>query len=255
MRASKVSQGPMSFSNDMNEPGRKRIVINLDQSRGAQPAKQQASRWPKVLALLIGVMIFFVLIAAAGGYLWWRHYETTPAYSLALLLDSAQRNDMAAFDQQLDNDEIARNMVTSFRQRAASRYGAALSGSLPQQIDSMLPVILPGLKQTVHDELARQLKEFSTKSESRPFFIVALTVPWLVKIVAEAETAQVIATIQDRPVVLAMRRNGDRWKVTALNDDSLTERVVDDMMKELPAIGQLDQLLKPQKRKARRRQE
>jgi len=76
---------------------------------------------------------------------------------------------MAAFDQQLDNDEIARNMVTSFRQRAASRYGAALSGSLPQQIDSMLPVILPGLKQTVHDELARQLKEFSTKSESRPF--------------------------------------------------------------------------------------
>jgi hypothetical protein len=52
-----------------------------------------------------------------------------------------------------------------------------------------------------------------------------------------------------------MRRNGDRWKVTALNDDSLTERVVDDMIKELPAIGQLDQLLKPEKRKARRRQE
>jgi hypothetical protein len=245
----------MSFSNDMNEPGRKRIVINLDQSRGAQPAKKRTSRWPKVLALLIGVIIFFVLIAAAGGYLWWRHYETTPAYSLALLLDAAQRNDMAAFDQQLDNDEIARNMVTSFRQRAASRYGAALSGSLPQQIDSKLPVILPGLKQTVHDELARQLKEFSAKSASKPFFIVALTVPWLVKIVAEAETAQVTATFQDRPVLLAMRRNGDRWKVTALNDDSLTERVVDDMIKELPAIGQLDQLLKPEKRKARRRQE
>jgi len=43
MRASKVSRGPMSFSNDMNEPGRKRIVINLDQSHGAQPAKQRTA--------------------------------------------------------------------------------------------------------------------------------------------------------------------------------------------------------------------
>src|SRR3981189_2571109 len=96
----------------MNKSSRKRIVINLDQSSGAQPKKQPARRWPKVLALLAVLVIVGGVIAAAGGYLWWRHFQTTPSYSLALILDAAQRDDMVAFDQQLDNDEIARNMRT-----------------------------------------------------------------------------------------------------------------------------------------------
>ncbi|SRR5260370_42065609 len=237
----------------MNNSSRRRIVINLDQSSGAQPNKQRARRWPKVLALLAVVIIAVVVIAATAGYLWWRHYQTTPAYSLALILDAAQRDDMAAFDQQLDNDEIAKNMVGSFQQKAAGRYGAALSGPLQAQIDSLLPLFLPRLKQTVHDELAKQLKEFSAKSTSKPFFIVALTVPSLVKIDVKGDTAQVTANVQDRTIQLSMRRDGERWKVTALNDDTLTQRVVDDMMKELPAIGQVDRADARKKQKARQR--
>ncbi len=237
----------------MNNSSRRRIVINLDQSSGAQPNKQRARRWPKVLALLAVVIIAVVVIAATAGYLWWRHYQTTPAYSLALILDAAQRDDMAAFDQQLDNDEIAKNMVGSFQQKAAGRYGAALSGPLQAQIDSLLPLFLPRLKQTVHDELAKQLKEFSAKSTSKPFFIVALTVPSLVKIDVKGDTAQVTANVQDRTIQLSMRRDGELWKVTALNDDTLTQRVVDDMMKELPAIGQVDRADARKKQKARQR--
>jgi len=237
----------------MNESSRKRIVINLDQSSGAQPKKQRARRWPKVLALLAMLIIAVIMIAAAGGYLWWRHYQTTPSYSLALILDAAQRDDMTAFDQQLDSDEIARNMVGSFQQKAASRYGSALSGPLQSQIDSLLPSFLPRLKQTVHDELAKQLKEFSAKSTPKPFFIVALTVPSLVKIDTKGDIAQVTASVQDRTIQLSMRKDGERWKITALNDDTLTQRVVDDMMKELPAIGQSDRPETRKKQKTRRR--
>src|SRR6266487_2289849 len=125
----------------MNKSSRKRIVINLDQSSGAQPNKQRARRWPKVLALLAVLIIVVVVIAAAGGYLWWRHYQTTPSYSLALILDAAQRDDMA-----------------------------------------------------------KQLKEFSAKSTPKPFFIVALTVPSLVKIDTKGDIAQVTAKIQDRTI-------------------------------------------------------
>ncbi len=237
----------------MNEPSRKRIVINLDQSRASQPGKQRTRLWPKILALFVVLAVLVLAIAAMGGYLWWRHYQTTPAYSLALILDAAQRDDMAAFDRQLDNDEIARNMVESFRQKAAGRYGAALSGPLQHQIDSLLPLILPRLKQTVHDELAKQLKEFSAKSSPKPFFIVALMVPSLLKIEAQGEIAQVTANVQDRTVQLSMRKDGDRWKVTAVNDDTLTQRVVDDMMKELPAIGQSDRSEARKKQKVRPR--
>jgi hypothetical protein len=240
---------------------RNRIVINLDQSPGARPQspgakglKRKTRRWPKIVALLAGLVIAIVVLAAAGGYFWWRHYQTTPAYSLALILDAALRNDMAAFDKHMNDDEIGRNMVTNFKQRAESRYGGALTVTMQQQIDNLLPLFLPRLKQAAHLELAKQIKEFSTKVGAKPFIVVALTVPSLVKITTEAETAKVAATISDRPFELTMRRDGDRWKVTALNDDTLTQRLVDDMMKELPPIGGIDakELLKKSKGRRKR---
>ena len=238
---------------------RNRIVINLDQSPGSLKQSpgpkvlgRKTRRWPKIVGLLAGLVVATVVLAAVGGYFWWRHYQTTPAYSLALILDAAQRNDMAAFDKQMDDDEIGRNMVANFKQKAESRYGAALTVSLQRQIDNLLPLFLPRLKQTAHLELAKQIKEFSAKVGAKPFFVVALTVPSLVKITTEAETAKVAATLSDRPFQLTMRRDGDRWKVTALNDDTLTQRVVDDMMKELPPIGGIDATELRKKLKGRR---
>jgi len=87
---------------------------------------------------------------------------------------------------------------------------------------------------------------------TKPFVVVALSVPSLVKITAETETAKVAGTISDRQFELTMRRDGDRWKVTALNDDTLTQRLVDDMMKELPTIGAIDPMKLLKKFKGRR---
>ena len=65
-----------------------------------------------------------------GGFIWWRHYQSTPAYTLTLIVDAAQRNDLAEFQKRIDDDEIAKNMVASVSQKAAGRYGFALSGSI-----------------------------------------------------------------------------------------------------------------------------
>ena len=43
---------------------------------------------------------------AAGAFLSWHHYQTTPTYSLALLVDAAQRNDMPDVDKVMDTDKI-----------------------------------------------------------------------------------------------------------------------------------------------------
>ncbi len=229
---------------------RNRIVINLDQSPGGldksprpKGLKPKTRRWPKVLALLAGLVVVIVILAA---------YQTTPAYSLALIVDAAQRNDMAAFDKQVDDDEIGRNIVANFKQKAESRYGAALTAPLQLEIDNLLPLFLPRLKQAAHLELVKQIKEFSAKVGTKPFVVVALSVPSLVKITTEAETAKVAGTISDRRFELTMRRDGDRWKVTALNDDTLTQRLVDDMMKELPTIGAIDPMKLLKKLKGRR---
>lgn len=246
---------------EVNEPIRKRIVINLDSpggpGRGGQATRMPRSsrRWLKVIAILL-VLIFVVVIAAAvGGFLWWRHYQTTPAYSIALIIDAAQRNDMESFGKQIDDDAIARNLISDVSQKASDRYGIALSAPLQKQIETLIPTLLPRLKDTIHEEVAKEIKEFASKSEPRPFIIVAVAVPTLVTITTEGDKSTAIAPLPNRKIELGLERNGDLWKVTEFKDDVLLQRVVDSVMKDLPSIGGINlniPLLKTLRKPAKR---
>lgn len=232
----------------MGDPIKNRIVINLDQSGqpGSTPRQSYAGsdrrsrRWLKVLGVLAAVCVVIVLIVAAAAFFWWRNYQTTPAYSLALVIDAAQRDDMPAFRSRLDDDEIARNLVVSVREKASSRYGIALSSALQEKIDSLLPALLPQLKDRIHTEVAKEVREFSARAESKPFVVVALAISSLVTITTDGDNARAIAPIPDRTIEVLMRRDGDLWKIVDFKDDVLVQRVVDGMMKDLPAIGGLD---------------
>ena len=228
---------------DANEPIKKRIVINLDtpgsprggaQGYGA-PAKKR--RWPKVLAILFMLLFVCVLAVAVGGYLWWRHYQSSPAYSIALIIDAAQRNDMEAFQKQIDDDAIARNLVSDVSQKASTRYGIALNPALQKQIDAVVPTLLPRLKDTIHAEVANEIKEFASKNEPKPFFVIAVAVPTLVTITNDGDKVKAIAPLPNRKIELGLERSGDLWKVTEVKDDVLVQRVVDNIMKDLPAVG------------------
>src|SRR5258708_3454187 len=134
---------------------RQRIVINVDGPETGTVQRlrtggRKPRRWLRVLAILAGLVLVVVVVAAVGGFLWWRHYQTTPAYTVTLLVDAAQRNDLAEFDKHVNYDEIAKNMVASITQKASARYGLALNSSVQAQIDKQVPS-LPSLKQTIHD--------------------------------------------------------------------------------------------------------
>lgn len=245
-----------------NEPIRKRIVINLDQrgqagSGSAYNSKRRRRRWPKVLATLMVLIVLGIAGLAVGGYFWWRNFQTSPEYSLALLVDAAQKNDMVAVQKQIDDEAIAKNLITEVSQKASSRYGLAMNAGLQQQIDTMVPTLLPRLKDTIQAEVAKEIKEFASKSEPKPFILVALAIPRLVTITREGDNAKVTAPLPDRTVELGMTRSGDSWKVTGFKDDQLTQRVVDSVMQDLPAIGKVDlsniPLLKSGRKPKRRR--
>src|SRR5258708_3463358 len=108
---------------------RQRIVINLDGPKGgvAQRTAGKRRRWPRVLAILALLMLIGVAGLGVGGFFWWRHYQTTPAYAVTLLVDAAQRNDVTAFEKLINDDEVAKNMSASVSQKAAGRYGYALN--------------------------------------------------------------------------------------------------------------------------------
>src|SRR5688500_7743098 len=222
---------------------RNRIVINLDAAEGKK------RRWPRLLAMFTGVVLVIVVVAAAGGFFWWRRYQSTPAYTLALIVDAAQRNDIAEFQKRIDDEEIAKNMIASVSQNAAGRYGFALNSSVQQQIDN----VLPRLKQTIHDEVAKEIKAFASKSEPKPFVFLLVAIPSLMTVTTEGETAKATTAVSDRPIELTMRRDADRWKVTDFKDDVVVQRVVDSVMKELPPVGSIDSNSPLLKKSARRK--
>ena len=221
---------------------RQRIVINVDApgASATQHAGRRRRRWPRILAILAGLVVAVFVVVLVAGFLWWRHYQSTPAYALTLMVDAAQRNDVAEFEKQIDNDEIAKNMVASVSEKAAARYGLALSSSMRQQIVNRMPALLPQMKQTIHDEVVKEIKAFASASEPRSFIVLLVTVPSLLKVTTEGDVAKATAALNERTIELTMKRDAERWKVTGFKDDVVVQRIVDSVMNELPAIGTID---------------
>lgn len=219
-----------------------RIVVNFEPGKASAAARPKRRRWPKLLAAFALFVVVAVILAAVGIFFWWRHYQSTPVYSLALMLDAAHRNDTAELAKRIDDDEIAKNMISTINQKAAARYGLAMNATTQQQIDRATSSALPRLKQTIHDELTREIESLMADSQPRPFIYLLLTVTPLVKITTEGDvaTAAASAAVSKHPFELTMRRDTDRWKVVGINDDALVQRVVDSMMKDLPPIGPVD---------------
>ena len=239
--------------NQAPEGGRRRIVIPLNQAPASSRPKRavgkgdarlsattspRKSRAGKVLAIL-GITVLAVIVLAAGAvFLWWRHYQTTPTYALAVLVDAAQRNDMATVDTVVDMDKIVDNFTAQVTEKAAGRYGVTLSGELRKTIEARVPGLLPGIKREVRNAVADRIKKISAQADQKPFFVVAVAMPYFVNVTtAGGEMADVTVTVQDRQINLSLARSGDDWKLVAIKDDALVQQMVDNVIKQLPAIG------------------
>lgn len=224
---------------------RQRIVINLDgpgteATQRTRTGGKKRRRWPRVLGILALLVLVFVGVAAVGGYFLFRRYQASPSYALALMFDAAQRNDVAEFQKRIAEDEIAKNMTASVSQKAAARYGGALNSSIQQKIDTAMPSVLPLVKQTVHDEFLNTMKAFAASPEKRSFIAIAGAVQSMMTVTTNGDSAKATGKMAGRDIELGMRRDADGWKIIDVKDDVMVQRVVDTVMKELPAIGNSD---------------
>ena len=228
---------------------RNRIVIDFDNKEAARAQPRRRSNGGIFRPLLIIALILLLIVAGlgAGGYFWWRHYQSGPAYTLALLVDAMQRNDKQAVDSILDNDKIAADFVSQIRARVP---GSALWAS---QIDPAKISLTPKIKDTLHDQLIKQLQELTDLAAGKPFVIVALAVPQFADIKQENNTAHVTVSLKNEQIQLTMLAQGDRWRVIAVQDDRLAKMIAQAMIGNLPSNSshvqdelqrQLDKLIK-----------
>jgi hypothetical protein len=225
----------------MLDSRRNRIVIDFNNKLPGVTRARSKGRLSRILLLLTLVAAVVIVIVLAAAFFWWRHYKTTPAYSLALLVDAVHREDLNAVDQIVNGDKISAGLSNEISDRVAGRYGLAFDDSVRQRVESLMPALMPRIKQTVRDELVKGMRDASKESANRPFPIVALTLPYAVKITSEGDNAKV--TLPNNETELSVERNGGRWQIVGIKDSSLVQRIVDQLSGDLPAIAApLDQL-------------
>jgi hypothetical protein len=237
--------------NNPPQQRRSRIVVNLDQPptgaphqtpqgqqfyQGQPPPQAYGSvrkrkKWPFVLG---GILLLVII----GCVIFWQIYKTRPAYSLALLVDAAQRNDTAAFDQVVDTGQVIGSFAPQVIDEATGRLGRALTPAMRKQIETLVPTLIPNVAETLRGEVMKRVREKTTRAEGKPFFLVALLMPYIVDIKQEGDAATVTGESGERKLELTMQRTPEkRWKVVAVKDEALAKRIVDEIAGKLPAIG------------------
>ncbi|HEV7859514.1 MAG TPA: hypothetical protein VGO91_12915 [Pyrinomonadaceae bacterium] len=238
-----MSASSMSASSISASSQRSRIVVNLDEPQptgGPRAARGKGGGGGGRRILLIFLVLFGVVLLgiAAALYFWWQSYKARPNYSLALVVDAAQRNDMAQFDELVDMDRVVDNFVPQVVEKAGAQSSSSFSlpgGALRKQLQAQLLKLAPQVKQRVREEVAGQVKEISARAGGKPFFLVAVALPFVVDTKENGDTAQVNATFKDRPIELTMQRNGERWKIVGVKDDVLVTRILENVARDLPA--------------------
>lgn len=218
---------------------RNRIVIDLNQppppggfrrSRGARSGR--AGRIPAI----IGVVLFLLLIGVGvGAFLWWQNLKSKPAYTLALLVDAAQRDDRQELDRILDLDKISESFVSDVRSRVTGT--SILNSLVPSQLDQIVSNITPRLKETLREVLPTEIRRVTEPAKGKPVFLIALSAPYFATIKQNGAGATVDLKFKDEQIQLTMQQAEDRWRVISIRDDRLTNIIADTAKKGLSQRG------------------
>jgi hypothetical protein len=214
---------------------RNRIVINFNDPAAASErgGASRRSRSRRGIARVLGAIaiLLVLIVGVAGGFFWWRHYQSSPAYSLALLVDATQRKDQQAIDNILDTDKIATDFVSQIRARVPA------SAMWASQIDLTRMSSSAKVKETLHDQLVKELQRLTDVAADKPFVIIALAVPRFAEIKQENNLAHATVNLKDEQIQLTMVQTGDRWRVIAVQDEKLARMLAQAMVNTLPANG------------------
>lgn len=182
-------------------------------------------RFAKFLKIMLAVVVVLAIIAAAGGYLYWRHLRSTPQYSLALLIDAARRNDDAAVRELVDTDAVVDALVPQVMEKAVEFYGRGLP---PETIEmarvAALP-LMPAIKENARRELPQLIRDKTDAFADVPFFAMAAGAERYLAVEIHGDEADLRSIVPEYSFEVKMRRSGDVWRITEIRDEQLASNI------------------------------
>ena len=237
----------------MTQGRKSRIVVDVERVQAEARARGarrfgRAGRFMSVTGLVI---LGLVLVLLVGSYAWWQGFKKSPPYSLAVLVDAAQRDDMQAVEALIDADQIAQGFIPQVIDNLAGA-GSPLPPQARASLTAALPQLLPRVRETMREEVAREVKGISqNNSSSLPFFAKALGVRQMATVVERGDAATVGVKAGERPVELSMRRDVERWKLVAVKDPQMASDIATRLAASLPPAAPPQQQHQPRRRGTR----
>lgn len=215
-------------------------AVFAQQTTAPQPKKKRRLLF-KILLALGGLLLLAAVIGAAAGYWWWTNLQKSPAYSLALLIDAARKDDQQKVEQFLDTDAVIDDFVPQITEKATERYGRGFPppvvAKATQQLQPLLRQVLPQIKEIARREIPRIIKEKAQAAPQASPVVLAIGLGRVITVEQIGDTANITANIQSsRVVAFRMRRNGDRWQIVAAKDEALADKIADQVAQKVLAI-------------------
>jgi hypothetical protein len=243
---------------------RSRIVVNVEPKppedrtagvkrwQGTFRARRTGGRRRRALVVALIPFAVILLLVFGVGYWWWQSFKSSPAYTLALMVDAAERDDRQEFERLVDVEGVSRSVVPQVIERVRGGDNALdIAPQVRRQIAQNAQVWLPGVREQVRDVLMTQTKGLAERVGARkyPFFVRALALSRLGETKTQGTgsargdgTASVTYQINERPVEFGLREADGveglpDWKIVSLKSDDLATRVAEQVAKKFPMTG------------------
>lgn len=197
-----------------------------------------ASRPRRVIATIAAVLGVLVIVAALGGYLYWRSYTGTPQYSLALLVEAARKDDQAKVDEIVEVDAIVDDFVPQITDKAVELYGRGLTPQTIARVAKVATPVMPALKQRTRAQLPQMIRKKTERFESVPFAAMVMGAERYLDIRPDGDTAVIRSKLPEHSFEVRMQRNGSGWKIVGVRDEALATEIAQRIGQEIIAVAQ-----------------
>ena len=197
----------------------------------SNPPKKRGGCFLKGCIVLLVLSVVVAVVVGVAGYFYWNNFKSKPAYSLALLIDAAGRNDQKEIDELFDTDRVVEDYVAEVKEQAGK--SPILIGPLKQILEQYIKQNMPQIKEKAREEVKTRIKEIGVLAEGKPFIVYALVLPWVIDIKEEGDKANATISTPTNQIELKMERNGDKWKIVGARDDQAVNRIVERVLREV----------------------
>jgi hypothetical protein len=148
-------------------------------------------------------------------------------------VDAARRDDVQAVESLIDADRVAQGFVPQVIEKLTGA-GTALPPEARARVTAALPQLLPRVRETVREEIARGMKAAAGEAADTSFIVLALGIPRVAEVKEEGDAATATFAREGKQTELAMQRSGDRWKVVNVKDDDLASGIAGRLAASIP---------------------